>query len=77
MNARIEIRSRAAANGLKTNAQWSIDATAIRRQALIADGIAEPLSWPLREGDRAGEEVRLPQVVGIVRRRNECGRANN
>ena len=76
MNPRIEIRSRAAANWLETNSQWSIDAAPIRRQALIADGVAELVGWPLREDDRTGKEARLPQIIGIVRCGDESSVAN-
>src|SRR5437660_12935845 len=66
MNARIEVRTLSASKWLETDSQRSINAAAIGGQTLIAYGIAERLSRPLREDDRPREEICFPQVVGVV-----------
>ena len=76
LNAPIEVRLLGAPKRLKANSQRAVDAGAVSHQRLITNGIAESFSRPLRKGDGAGEEVRLAQVVWVVRCGDESGRAN-
>src|ERR1041384_2891047 len=76
MNPTVEIRSLGTSKRLKANSQWSINAAAVSCETLIADGVTECFSRSLRKDDGAGEEICVAEVIGIVRRGNERGRAN-
>src|SRR5678816_2106301 len=74
MDAGVKIRPLGASKWLETHSKWSTDGAAVSGQTLIAYGVTQFLSQPLREDDRAREEICCAQVVRIVRSGNECRR---
>src|SRR5215813_10767808 len=66
MNPSVKVRARAATERLKVDAKRTVDSTAVRCEALIAEGVTEYVAWSLRENQRSVKEVCLPQVVWIV-----------
>src|SRR6185369_1057148 len=57
VNLCVKVRSRSAAEWLKSDAEWPIDAAAVCHETLVTDRVSEGLSGTLCENNRAVEEV--------------------